>query len=490
MLAGTVANVTGATVVAAYAIVLSPGEAPEDLRVGELVVGLALYLAVTLVLGDALNRRLSRGVQRTLITGERPDARQRAALVGIPVRAAIITLVSWAGAALLFTLYYELRYDDGLVDAVELGLTILLGGLTCSALVFLLNERPLRDVYALAFREDPPTRAEGIGVGVRLVLSWVLGAGVPMLAIVLSTLAASNEDLPTLRRAVIALVAAGLVAESLITLRAARSVAEPLASLRGALGAVREGRLDSEVAIDDVTEIGLLQAGFNEMVAGLRERARLEDLFGRHVGEEVTRKTLKHGVDLGGERREVSTLFIDLVGSTRLAAERAPEEVVEMLNATFGAVVRSVKRNGGWVNKFEGDAAMCVFGAPLEQDDHAARALCAARTLRAEFQGLAGDHPGLDAGIGVSTGAAVAGNVGTEERYEYTVIGTPVNEAARLTEEAKSRPGRVLASAGSVRGAGEEAEHWRAAGELHLRGLSEPTLAYEPVSDSSAAPAA
>jgi adenylate cyclase len=179
-------------------------------------------------------------------------------------------------------------------------------------------------------------------------------------------------------------------------------------------------------------------------------------------------------------------LFVDIVASTGLAESRPPDEVVTVLNALFDAVVRRVGAEGGWVNKFEGDGAMCVFGAPDEQADHADRALRAARTLRRDLLALSVSHPGLDAAVGVSSGNVVAGNVGTELRYEYTVIGDPVNEAARLTEEAKHRFGRVLASDESVDRAAGEAVRWRVVDEMVLRGRQRPTLAYEPAPGDSA----
>jgi adenylate cyclase len=148
---------------------------------------------------------------------------------------------------------------------------------------------------------------------------------------------------------------------------------------------------------------------------------------------------------------------------------------VARLNQFFGTVVRTVAAEGGWVNKFEGDGALCVFGAPAAQPDHAARALRAARALG---RALAATMP---AGIGVSSGRAVAGNVGAEQRYEYTVIGDPVNEAARLTEAAKQHPARVLASAAAVRAAGDEAANWVEIGAFELRGRSQPTVVYAPV---------
>jgi adenylate cyclase len=160
--------------------------------------------------------------------------------------------------------------------------------------------------------------------------------------------------------------------------------------------------------------------------------------------------------------------------------------VVALLNDVFEAVVRVASEEGGWVNKFEGDAALCVFGAPAHDPDHAAHALRAARRLCAELGRLAQRHPELDAGIGVSSGAAVAGNVGAEQRFEYTVIGDPVNEAARLTEQAKARPGRVLASGAALERAGEEAANWCEAATLELRGRPERTVAFEPVERAGA----
>ncbi len=134
--------------------------------------------------------------------------------------------------------------------------------------------------------------------------------------------------------------------------------------------------------VDDGSEVGRLQAGFNAMVAGLREREQLRDLYGRQVGADVAREALERGIALGGETRDVSALFVDVVGSTQLAHRERPERVVALLNEFFNVVVDAVHDRGGLVNKFEGDAALCVFGAPVPQEDHAARALACARELR------------------------------------------------------------------------------------------------------------
>lgn len=486
--AAAAAHLCGAAVVATYLLLLAPGSLPGDFHWGEMATLVAALLGLGLPVGDALASRLSGPGQEALAAGRPLDESERAALARIPSRGALVSMGVWAIGAIAIGAYDGLRIGDDVRGAAATGLTVLLGGLTTSAVVFLLLERVLRPVYEFVFRSAPPQRAEGVGVARRLILAWVLVGAVPALAIGLAVAEAggdpSESDYDDLVGAVVALIAITLLAGLLITFRIARSLGTPLGALRGAVDRIRHGDLEAEVAVDDATEIGVLQAGFNEMVTGLRERARLEDLFGRHVGPEVAREALERGVQLGGERRAVSVLFLDIAGSTRLAAEHPPEEVVELLNAVFGAVVRIAAEEEGWVDKFDGDAALCVFGAPVDQPDHAPRALRAGRRLRAAVEQLRTRYPRLDVGIGIAGGVVVAGNIGAEQRHEYTVIGDPVNEAARLTEEAKSAASRVLASGTVVDAAGGEAERWRRAGELSLRGRLDHTQVFEP--DASA----
>src|SRR5205085_6313534 len=126
--------------------------------------------------------------------------------------------------------------------------------------------------------------------------------------------------------------ALGLAVGLLMMYGLARSLADPIEALRIAVHRVEEGDFEQEVTVNDGSEVGLLQAGFNRMVAGLREREHLRDLFGRQVGEDVVRHALEHGVELGGEAREAAVLFVDLQGSTALAQSRDPADVVSLLN--------------------------------------------------------------------------------------------------------------------------------------------------------------
>jgi adenylate cyclase len=289
---------------------------------------------------------------------------------------------------------------------------------------------------------------------------------------VLSGVAASNERIGI---AVVVLGAVGVLVGWFANATTARSLSEPLTTLRTALGRVEDGNLDVAVPVDDASEVGMLQSGFNRMVHGLRERDRLRDLFGRQVGEDVAREALaSDDFELGGETREAAVLFVDLVGSTAMAATWEPHDVVAELNAFFAIVVDCVTLHGGWVNKFEGDAALCVFGAPSAHPDAAGAALATARALHGRLER---DLPSVHAAIGVSAGTVVAGNVGTPERYEYTVIGDPVNEAARLTDLAKATPGRMLASDAALeRSNPRERVRWQPGESVELRGRSRPTV--------------
>src|SRR3954452_6062146 len=379
----------------------------------------------------------------------------------------------WSVGALVFAainLSYSWRLAFSAATAVALG------GMTTAALSYLLAERLLRPLTADALERRAPERPAGPGVATRLLLTWALVAGLPLLGLAeLALHVLVDTPMSTSRLAASVLfiavcaIAMGLVATVLL----ARSLADPLLEMRKAVRRVRTGGLDASVGVYDGSEIGLLQAGFNEMAGGLREREQLRDLFGRHVGRDVAERALDGGIELGGEVRDVAVLFVDLTDSTGLALDRSPAELVTLLNRFFAVVVELVADNDGWVNKFEGDAALCIFGAPLPLDDAYG---CALRTGRELAPRLADRVPELDAGIGVSAGRVVAGNVGAPDRFEYTVIGDPVNEAARLAEEAKSIPGRMLAAATPVERADEEeASRWRQNGDVRLRGRRGPT---------------
>jgi adenylate cyclase len=438
----------------------------------------AIYLPTTFVVGTRLGYEKSRSLIDWV--GKRdPTPSERDEALNIARRLAMQAAGFWAGAAVLFgtlNLIGAVANDASAASGPLIALMLAIGGITTSGTFYLLSERILRPVTTLALSANPPVAPSGPTVGVRILMVWLLATGTPLVGIAalgVSGLFAVHLDVELIAGAVLFLAMVAGFSGLLATKLTARSLGESLGNLRGALARIEEGDYDVRVPVDDASELGLVEVGVNRMAAGLGERERLQDLFGRHVGRDVARAALDGGVKLGGEVRDVGVLLVDLVGSTSMASRLPPEEVVAVLNRFFALVVEVVESYGGMVNKFEGDGALCVFGAPVAREDAAGAALCAARELRAR---LTDELPEVDAGIGVSAGPAVAGNVGAEERFEYTVIGDPVNEAARLSERAKRRPERLLASGAAVECArDDEAVRWEIGPSEILRGRDEPT---------------
>ncbi|MGH9137847.1 MAG: adenylate/guanylate cyclase domain-containing protein [Acidimicrobiales bacterium] len=414
-----------------------------------------------------------------------PTAEQRRQLLEQPVRIGVFPFKYWVAAAVIAVTGGAILGEEADRLVVIAG-AILQGGLVACAIGYLAGERALRPALAEALAGQPPDTPATIGLRSRLLLAWALGSAIPFVGIALTPLVPDETELP-LWVPMAFLAVAGLAGGAALTFAAAASIIGPVRQVRAALQEVAGGDLDVEVVVDDGGQLGQLQAGVNELVDNLRQRRRLEDLFGRHVGFEVARQAMERGAELGGEMRVISALFVDLRGSTQLARTLHPHEVVERLNRFFETLVRCSDAEDGWVDKFEGDGALCVFGAPADQPDHASRCLRTARSLAAALASLRERYPDLDAGIGVAAGSAVAGHVGTETRLEYTVIGPPVNTAARLVIAAKDRRARVLADGEIVRcvAGSDEAAWWQPSGTVDLKGLQSDFPVWEPVDVAS-----
>jgi adenylate cyclase len=475
-----VPNLTAAVLVFVFQNFLMTGSTDTGPSLQRTISAFVVYVIVAFPIAGMFAFLLLRPIRTWLAASRGPTPEELDATLEAPRRMGGMGFAFWLGALVVFGAL-ALIENDGAREIVGDAIATLLGGLTAAMLSILLVESWLRPVAALALGGSAPPRRFTAGIAPRILLSWALGSGVPLLGIVMAYVRFTAEDPAPSTSAVVFLALLGLSTGALLLALAAKSVAQPIGDVRAALSRVQRGDTDVEVEVDNAGEIGQLQGGFNEMVQGLRERRRLEDLFGRYVGSEVANDALERGVGLGGEERVVSALFVDIIRSTDFAHRHSPGEVVDTFNDFFATVVGVITAAGGWVNKFQGDGALCVFGAPGDQPDHATRALRAARQLRIALDELHVRRPTLSAAIGVSTGTVVAGNVGAVERFEYTVIGDPVNEAARLTEAAKDTPRCVLASATSITDAGaDEQMHWQRSVDICLRGRAVPTEAWMP----------
>jgi adenylate cyclase len=472
LLIGT--NLVGAGIVFVLSTLVIPSPAPNSDTVLALAIAAPVYVGVAIFVGAGWGTAGGLRALRWVYHEETPADADRLSALGLPWFLTRIQAGLWFGATVVFTVLAVLLQPE---RAITTALTVGIASLVVSAIAFLFSEFALRPIAARALSGEQRVRVRGLGVRRRMVLFWGLGTGAPvvgLLVVAILALALGEVSLTKLAVVVMVLGSVVLVFGFFVTWLNARAVVAPIIAVRNAMQEVEEGNLDAEVQVYDGTELGQLQAGFNQMVSGLREREHLRDLFGRHVGKDVAEAAAVSDVELGGESRVVSVLFVDIIGSTALAADRAPSEVVDLLNRFFGVVVEEVARHDGLVNKFIGDAVLAIFGAPVELENHAGHALAAARAMARR---LADEVPDLEAGIGVSTGEAVAGNVGDESRFEYTVVGDAVNAAARLTELAKEVDGRLLVAWDSVEAAcDDEAAHWKRHDAVTLRGRSTETV--------------
>jgi adenylate cyclase len=431
------------------------------------------YVAAALVVGTFWATRRMVTSLRWAIEEKPPTSADQRNTFLAPWRLTRVLLALWGGATVVLTTLY------GLVDldfVPKIALSISFSGIVVSTGCYLFTEFALRPVAAQALEAGRPPRRLAPGIMGRLMSVWLLGSGLPVVAIMLAalfSLAMHNLTETQFAYAVLILALVSITFGFVLMWISAWLTATPVRVVRAALKRVENGDLNSSVVVFDGTELGELQRGFNSMVGGLRERERVRDLFGRHVGREVAAAAEKQHLQLGGAECHVAVLFVDVIGSSKLVASKPPIDVVELLNRFFAIIVDEVDRHHGLVNKFEGDAVLAVFGAPVQLERPEDSALAAARVIA---QRLRDELPECPAGIGVAAGEVVAGNVGAHERFEYTVIGEPVNEAARLCELAKSTPQRLLASSAAVQGAGDdERGHWDLGDEVSLRGLEQPT---------------
>ncbi|HEX8051051.1 MAG TPA: adenylate/guanylate cyclase domain-containing protein, partial [Solirubrobacterales bacterium] len=387
------ANAVGTIVVVCFAVWALPKPDGVD-GTSALPVNLALggaYAAAALAIGVIWGRRrIERGPDglRAWLEEDRPPtAAQRLRVLRAPLRIMFVQMVLWGFATVLFT-GVNMAYSPLL--ALGVGMTVALGGITTSSAAYVLAEPALRPVASRALAAGPVDRRFVPGVALRWFLAWALGTGTAVVGLVAVGIAALTDvviDEQSLAITMIVLGGFSLAFGAFVSALAAYATVHPIASIRRGLERVGEGDFSVELAVWDSTEMGLLQSGFNEMAAGLRERERIRDLFGRQVGREAARQALAvEDLQLGGELCEVSVLFVDVVGSTELAASRDPRQVVALLNDFFAEVVEAVDAQGGWVNKFEGDAALAIFGAPAPLPNHAAAALAAARELDARLR--------------------------------------------------------------------------------------------------------
>ena len=226
---------------------------------------------------------------------------------------------------------------------------------------------------------------------------------------------------------------------------------QPIRDLKGGTERVAAGEYGQRLPVVQDDDLGALAASFNRMQAGLAERQRLQAAFGTYVDPTLASRLLEQGDDVfTGERREVTVMFVDIRDFTPFAEANTAEDTVARLNALFEIVVPAVVDAGGHVNKFLGDGALAVFGAPNDLADHADAAVLAAFVIHRLIAERFGGE--LRIGIGINTGVVIAGTIGGGSKLEFTLIGDTVNVAARVEQLTKTTGDAILLTGHTVDG--------------------------------------
>ncbi|HYE93345.1 MAG TPA: adenylate/guanylate cyclase domain-containing protein, partial [Terriglobales bacterium] len=243
--------------------------------------------------------------------------------------------------------------------------------------------------------------------------------------------------------------------------------------------------LDLAIPVSAIALAWAGSTGYAYVTEG-RERRFLRDAFSRYLAPDVVEALVAQPgrLTLGGETREVTVMFADVAGFTTLAEGRDPGEVVLLMNECFEQLTGVIQRHGGTVDKFIGDAVMAFWNAPVAQADHAARALVAARELlEAVARVNAGwserNLPKLGMRVGLATGQAVVGNVGSQTKFNYTVMGDTVNLASRVEGAAKVYGTASLVVDATVAAAGANAIPVRELDRLRVKGRGEAVTVFE-----------
>jgi adenylate cyclase len=319
----------------------------------------------------------------------------------------------------------------------------------------------------------------------------------PLFALMQRSYYEALAPLRALRQRILVIGTAGLLGALLIGMGLAGGIIAPLQQLVAGMREVLRGNLQYRSRIERHDELGFIAKSFNEMIDGLEERELIRDTFGRFVSHEVAEAVLTGRVPLQGERRDVSILFQDIRGFTSLSERLDPAVLLRLLNQFFTEVVAAVEAEGGVVKQFLGDGVMALFGAPQPHPDHAARAVRAALGIVNRLKGLNESlkEQGierLEIGVGIHSGAVVAGLIGPDNRVEYGVVGDAVNLASRVEALTREMQATILVSRNIAEQLGPGFTLGRTA-SMPVKGKSQPVEVVEVLSlcqqvDSSAPP--
>jgi class 3 adenylate cyclase len=448
-----------------------------------LVVVIEVLVAVENVLSLRMAFRAVRPADRWLRGDRSPQAASAAwrALVELPVdyifrsrfKPLLITAVPFVAYA---TWELELNWLSVLILLAG-AMVVVLYGVALRYFVMELSMRPVLEKVSTDLPDDFRIGRPAVPLRLKLLTA------VPAMNIVTGVVVAglSTDGTATLNDLGLDVIVAVVVAFTTafyITLLLTRSIVGPIQNLRRATGQVAAGDLSVRVPVVAGDETGLLAQSFNSAVAGLQEREQLREALGSYVDPSVAEKILSDGAVLEGDEVDVTVLFLDVRDFTAFAERASAREVVGRLNQLWDCVIPVLTRHGGHANKLIGDGLLGVFGAPVRLEDHADRAVEAAREIAAQVHDAYDGN--FSVGIGVNSGRVVAGTIGGGGKLDFTVIGDVVNTASRVEAQTRITGDDVLITEAVHRRLERDQARWEECPAAELKGKREAVRLFAP----------
>ena len=427
------------------------------------IIATALIFAIIIFLNTRWSRPLYPVVDREIsvdsLDQDSAEEIKKKAINLVPFTAGM-NLMAWLLAGFLFGFVqpailqsifgiYDLTIVDGL--RMFLGVTFIGGSIT-TIFAFFSSERVWRQEIIRFFPTGELSRVKGaikLNVKTRLVIVFLLISLVPLILVgvgsytKISALLAAN---PTVEQPIVwgllktvgFFVLVGVGISLGLAMLVSESVSQPLKAMESGMKEVAQGNFNVHIPVVSNDEIGTLAEGFNHMIHGLRESESVKESFGRYVSQEIRDEILKGSIPLDGEMKRVTLLFSDLRDFTPFVESTHPKDVITIMNQYFSEMTEAIKKNRGLVLQYVGDEIEAVFGAPLPYDDHPDMAVHASLEMRRRLAALnqslkdQGFQP-LRHGVGIHTGAVLAGNIGSQDRISYSLVGDTVNSASRIS---------------------------------------------------------
>jgi len=426
------------------------------------IIGTGIIFLVVMLALHRWTRDLYRFEQKDIAVSDLDaySAQQirRKALHMVPVTTAA-SIFGWLLASFIFGMFMPIIMtlffgfpETSLIESARTFFGIFcIGGSITALFIYFSAENIWRKSLPRFFPDGDLSQVQGafrLHVKTRLVVVFLMVSLIPLMVLGVSAYTKASSLLTAdpksgsliisaLLIQIIFITTTGALTALLLSLIVSKSVSKPIREMKNSMQEVARGNLDVKINVVSNDEIGALGEGFNSMISGLRDSEAIKESFGKYISEEVRDEILSGRVPLDGEMKRATLLFSDLRDFTPFVESTHPKQVVAIMNQYFTEMATAIKENNGLILQFVGDEIEAVFGAPVSYDDHPDMAIRAALSMQNRLAQLNERLRGQNInpirhGIGVHTGAVLAGIIGSKERSSYALVGDTVNLASRI----------------------------------------------------------